>query len=111
MRIAFQFIKGDLVLPATGEGPLPSAVVAKAEDGDDRRGGTHLLIMMVVVDDDGARGAKQHGAFSQERPKTIFTPSSPPLPRQGGHKDRQPITELYWVNYLACHQGRVVPGY
>ena len=47
-----RLIKGDLVLPATSKGPLPSAVVAKAKDGDDRRGGTHLLIMMMVVVDD-----------------------------------------------------------
>ena len=40
-----------MILPATGEGPLPSAVVAKAEDGDDRVSGAHLLVMMVVVDD------------------------------------------------------------
>ena len=52
LSIYKRLIKGDLVLPATGEGPLPSAVVAKAEDGDDRGGGAHLLVMLVVVDDD-----------------------------------------------------------
>ena len=36
-------------MPAAGKGPLASAVVAKAEDGDDRRGGTYLLIMVVMV--------------------------------------------------------------